>query len=213
MRYFLTAINVLLLSVTIVAQKKEEIVFSDAFQIDSSEYFLIPRLLDDATKDQYDKGRGYVLWGNYTDVIFYNTKNNQSKKLFEGRLVLIAPFLTKRNSYYSTEKEPDVSNNILPHHIIYSVRTEDFNGDRTIDSDDPSYLFVSTKTGDNLRQITPGGFHVLSWIVSKDKKTILVKGQNDKNKNKKFGNGDDQLYFRIDLSEDISKIQCYPINL
>jgi hypothetical protein len=195
------------------AQKKDEINFSDAFQLDSSEYFLIPRLLDDSNKDQFDKGKGYVLWGNYTDIIFYNTKANQARKLFEGKSALIAPFLQKRNSYYSQEKESDLSSNILPELIIYSVRSDDFNGDKVLDSDDPSYLYVSTKTGEQLKQITPNGFHVISWTVSKDKKIILVKGQNDKNKNKKFGNGDDQLYYRIDLNDDISKIQCYQLNL
>ena len=75
------------------------------------------------------------------------------------------------------------------------------------------YLYISTKTGDNLRQITPKGFYVISWTLSKDKKMILVKGKNDKNKNKKFGNGDDELYYRIDLDDDISKINCYQINM
>ncbi len=42
---------------------------------------------------------------------------------------------------------------------------------------------------------------------------ILVKVQNDKNGNKKFGNGDDELYYRIDLDADISKIQCYQVNM
>jgi hypothetical protein len=75
------------------------------------------------------------------------------------------------------------------------------------------YLYISTRTGDDLRQITPKGLNVLSWTLSKDKKMILVKVQNDKNRNKKFGNGDDQLYYRIDLDDDISKIQCYQINM
>ena len=206
-------IAVLFSSLSAFAQKKEEINFSDALQIDSSEYFLIPRLVDESNKDQYGKGKGYTLWGNYSDIYFYNTKTNQTKKPFEGKLVLIAPFMTKRYSYYTTEREPDLTNNILPKHILYSARTDDFNGDKALDSDDPSYLYISTKTGDNLKQITPDGFHVISWTVSKDRKTILVKGKNDKNKNKKFGNGDDELYYRIDLDDDISKIQYYPINL
>jgi hypothetical protein len=213
MRCTLTLVITVLFFSIASAQKKDEINFSDAFQLDSSEYFLIPRLLDDSNKDQFDKGKGYVLWGNYTDILFYNTKTNQVRKLFEGKSALIAPFLQKRNSYYSQEKEPDLTNNILPRLIIYSVRSDDFNGDKVLDSDDPSYLYVSTKTGEQLKQITPNGFHVISWTVSKDKKIILVKGQNDKNKNKKFGNGDDQLYYRIDLNDDISKIQCYQVNL
>lgn len=195
------------------AQKKDEINFSDAFQLDSSEYFLIPRLLDDSNKDQFDKGKGYIPWGHYTDILFYNTKTNQTKKLFGGRPALIAPFLQKRNSYYTQEKEADVTKNVLPGLIVYSVITDDFNNDKVLDSDDPCYLYISTKTGEQLKQVTPNGFNVLSWTISQDKKIILVKGQTDKNKNKKFGNGDDQLYYRIDLDDDVSKIKCYQVNL
>jgi hypothetical protein len=213
MHCFLTFLIAILFCSFAAGQKKDEINFSDAFQLDSSEYFLIPRLLDDSNKDQFDKGKGYILWGHYTDILFYNTKTNQAKKLLEGKAALILPFLQKRSSYYNQEKEPDVSNNILPAHIIYSVTIDDFNGDKVLDSDDPSYLYVSTKTGEQLKQITPNGFNVISWTISKDKKMILVKGQNDKNKNKKFGNGDDQLYYRIDLDNDISKIKCYQVNL
>ena len=97
--------------------------------------------------------------------------------------------------------------------IVYLVRTENYNNDNALDSDDPLYLYISGKKGDGLKQITPKGFNVVSWTLSKDKKIILVKVQNDKNKNKKFGNGDDELYYRIDLNDDISKIQCYPINM
>jgi len=126
---------------------------------------------------------------------------------------LINTFSQQRNYYYYDEsREKEIPANILRHHIVYLVRTENFNNDGGLDTDDPVYLYISTKTGDNLRQITPGGFHVLSWTVSKDQKMILVKGQNDKNGNKKFGQGDDQLYYRIDLEDDVAKIRCYPLN-
>jgi hypothetical protein len=42
---------------------------------------------------------------------------------------------------------------------------------------------------------------------------ILVKGQNDKNGNKKFDHGNDQLYYRVDLDDDIAKIRCYQLSL
>jgi hypothetical protein len=213
MRRALTFIVALLFFALASAQKKDEINFSDAYQLDSSEYFLIPRLLDDSNKDQFDKGKGYILWSYYTDILFYNTKTNQTKKLLDGRLALISPFLQRRSSYYNQEKEPDLTNNILPKLILYSITTDDFNGDKVLDSDDPSYLYISTNTGEQLRQITPNGFDVISWTVSKDKKIVLVKGRIDKNKNKKFGNGDDHVYYRIDLNDDISKIQCYKVNL
>jgi hypothetical protein len=191
---------------------KDEVNFSDPFQIDSSEYFLIPKLIDNDNQQAYGKGKGYLPWGNYSEINFYNSKTKQNKKLFNGQLALIAPFYSRR-FYYDYDKEKDIPANILSKHIVYLVRTDNFSGDNALDTEDPVYLYISTKTGDNLKQITPKGFNVVSWTLSKDKKIILVKGQNDKNGNKKFGNGDDELYYRIDLDDDISKIQCYQINL
>jgi hypothetical protein len=194
------------------AQKKDEINFSDPFQIDSSSYFLIPRLVDNDNLQAYGKGKGYLPWGNYSEIFFYNASSKQTKKLFNGQLALISPFTSKRY-YYDNIKEPDTPRNILPRHIIYLARTDNFNGDNGLDTEDPQYLYISGKTGDNLKQVTPKGMNVVSWTLSKDKNMILVKLQNDKNGNKKFGNGDDELYYRIDLLDDIANIQCEAINL
>jgi len=213
MKQIITALLLITaISTTIIAQKKEEVNFSDPFQIDSSEYFLIPELVDNDNKDLYGKGVGFFSWGDYMDIYFYNSNTKQTKKLFAGQLALIQTF-NKRQYYYDKPKEAEIPANILPKHIVYLARTENFNGDNALDYQDPLYLYISTRTGDNLKQITPKGLNVLSWTLSKDKKMILVKVQNDKNKNKKFGNGDDQLYYRIDLDDDISKIQCYQINM
>jgi hypothetical protein len=200
------------ISSSLLAQKKEEVVLSDAIQVDSSSYFMIPRLLDDENKDAYGKGKGYLPWGNYTNIFFYNAATNQTKKVFD-QLCLIRPFYARYSYYYAPKQETEIPTNFLPSHIVYLATTHDFNNDRALDSDDPLYLYISTKTGEGLRQITPQNFNVLSWTVSKDKKMILVRGQNDKNGNKKFGNGDDNLYYRIDLNDDVSKIKCYQINL
>ena len=193
------------------AQKKEDINFSDPFQIDSSEYYLIPELVDNDNKDVYGKGVGFLNWGDYIDIYFYNSTTKQAKKLFDT-LALIQSF-TKREYYYDKGRETEIPANILPKHIVYLARTENFNGDNALDNQDPVYLYISTKTGNNLTQITPKGLTVISWTLSKDKKMILVKMRNDKNKNKKFGNGDDELYYRIDLDDDISKIQCYQVEM
>ena len=205
-----TFILISFFSTTSFAQKKDEINFSDPFQIDNTGYFLLPRLIDNDDQDAYGKGKGYLPWGDYSDIFFYNAETKQSKNLFDGQLALIQSFSPRRN-YYDNHKEPDTPRNILPNHIVYIARTDNFNRDNGLDTEDPQYLYISTKTGDNLKQITPKGMNVISWTVSKDRKMILVKLQNYKNGNKKFGNGDDQLYYRIDLYDDISKIQCYPI--
>ena len=68
--------NILLLTslsvftISSFSQKKEEINFSDPFQIDSSEYFIIPRMIDNENNHLYGKGKGYLPWGNYNELIF-----------------------------------------------------------------------------------------------------------------------------------------------
>lgn len=207
-----TFIGIALLSSIAFAQKKDETNFSDPFQIDSSAYFLIPRLVDNDNQQAYGKGKGYLPWGCYSEIFFYNASTRQTKKLFNGQLALINPFTT-RHYYYENIKEPDTPRNILPDHILYIARTDNFNGDNGLDSDDPQYLYISSKSGDNLKQITPKGLNVISWTLSRDKKMLLIKLQNDKNGNKKFGNGDDELYYRVDLQDDISSIRCEPVTM
>jgi hypothetical protein len=97
-------------------------------------------------------------------------------------------------------------------HLIYLVRTDEYNKDGIIDEDDPVYLYVSTKTGDALKQITPVGMSVTNWKMAKDGKTIIATVQNDKNNDKIFDDEDETIY-QIDLNEDISKIKCSPVSL
>lgn len=210
----ITLVFLVMISTFTLGQKfgKDEVNFSDPFQIDSSEYFLIPKLIDHDPQQVYGKGKGYLPWGSYSDILFYNSKTNQTKKLFDGKLALITTFNPKRY-YNESDEDKEMPTNIMPNHIVYLVRTDNFSGDNALDTDDPLYLYLSTKSGENLKQITPKGYNVVSWSISKDKKMILVKVQNDKNGNKKFGNGDDELYYRIDLNNDISKVKCYQINL
>ena len=199
-----TLVGIAFLFNSIFAQKKDEINFSDPFQIDSSSYFLIPRLVDDMNKDAYGKGKGFLPWGNYSEIFFYDAVTKQTKKLFDQQLALILPFFS-RPGFCDAPKESVTPPNILPNHILYLARTDNFNNDNGLDTEDPLYLYISTKTGSNLKQVTPKGLNVVSWTLSKDKKIILVKVQNDKNGNKKFGNGDDELYYRIDLQDDLLK--------
>jgi len=191
------------------AQKQDEINYSEPFQVDSSEYFLIPRLIDKENQEAYGQGKGYIPWGNYNDIYFYNTRTNTTKKLFDTTVAIINSFQTR--SYYAVNPQTQFPNNILPQHIIYLVRTDNFNGDKGLDSQDPVYLYLSSKNGENLSAITPKGIHVISWTASKDKKILFVKGMKDSNNNKKFGVGDDEVYFRVDLDSNIANVKCYPV--
>jgi hypothetical protein len=200
----------ILFAQSIAAQKKAELNLSDAMQVDSSDYFIIPRLVDSYDRSLYGNGKGYMPWNNYSNIYFYNTTTNESKKLFGNTLVLIVPFITGN---FSKDPSPQYPANLLDKHIVYLARTENYNRDNAIDSQDPVYFYISDKTGNNLKQITPQGMNVVSWVTSKDRKIILVKLQIDKNGNRKFGEGDDDVYYRIDLKDDISQIEARQVKL
>jgi len=68
MKNIMAAVAAVLFCLSAAAQKKEEIHFSDPFQIDSSGYFLVPRMIDDLNAAAYGKGKGYLPWGNYNDI-------------------------------------------------------------------------------------------------------------------------------------------------
>lgn len=203
-----------LLSLCSIAQSgKSEISLSEPFQIDSSEYYIFPRFVDDYNRDAYGSGKGYLPGQDYSEIFFYNSRTKETKKLFDD-VVLIQSFNPQRYyGYYDERKTEEPPANILPNHIIYLARTDNYNGDKGLDSKDPVYLYISTKAGTDLKRITPVDFNVTHWFTSKDKKIIFVKLQEDTNKNKKFGQGDDDVYYRIDLDNDVSKIKCYPVAL
>jgi len=55
-----------------LAQKKDEINLSDPYQIDSSEYFIIPRLVDNDNKEEYGKGKA-IYPGEIIAKCFFTT--------------------------------------------------------------------------------------------------------------------------------------------
>jgi len=197
------------LSAQYTGKYKDEVNFADPLQIDSSQYFLIPKVVDEDDKAAYGNGKVIFPWSHYSEMYLYNAETRTSKKMFDGQRALIVPF----RSLWPKERTTEPPQNFLDKHIVYLVRTENYNKDNGLDFDDPVYLYISTKSGDGLRQITPKGMNVVCWTPSRDRKFILVRLQVDKNGNKKFGNGDDELYYRIDLLNDVAQIKCYPLEL
>jgi hypothetical protein len=201
------------MAISVRGQKRLELIYADPIQIDSSGWFMMPREVDEDGSRKEVYGKGYIPHGTYSDIAFYNVETNETKWLFGDQRALIIPF-TLRTTYYGYFREQEkATTQCLPTCIIYLARTEDFDKDHSLDVRDPLYLFASTRNGDSLTRISPEGIHILSITVSADKKYLLLRALKDSTGNKKFGKGDDQLYYRVDLAENISQIKCYAIAL
>lgn len=185
--------------------------YSGIIQIDSSEYYIISKLIDKNSKSKYGMSRGY---GNEaTNIYIYNSRLKQSKALFSLSPALISAVVADYKIYNRGYGGQGIkSSTILTDDLLFLAQDKDYNGDGIIDDDDPAYLFVSTKSGDDLTRITPVDMNVVSWTASNDGRVLIVRLQKDANNDKKF-TSESELIYEIDLNKDISKIKITPIPL
>ena len=196
--------------------------YSQPLQVDSSDYFIVGSLVNKSNKLKYNfsvknqfenyDGQNPPFW---TNVFIHSLKDKKIKKIFANDLVAVYPvqntmlYIKFDYGYYDQRK---MYSGMSTNGIIYLAKTDEYNKDGVIDDDDPIYLFISTKTGENLRQITPSGMNVTSWKMARDGKTIIATIQNAKNGDKKFTD-EDEIIYQIDLNEDIQKIKISPISI
>ncbi len=192
------------------AQKKNGILFDDAVQIDSSEWFLIPEKIGLADIESYGKGKGFVPGGDYKEVMIYNAQTNMSKNLFQGKKVIISNFQPTSRIYHNSDPIPDVTN-ILKGQVLLLVRSENLNKDNGLDSDDPVYMYIVNKNGEGLSQITPSGMHVRTWKYYSSRNMVMARIQKDSDNNGKFDHRDDEFFYKIVLQPDISQIKAVQI--
>lgn len=172
-----------------------KIEFNEPVAIDSSSYVMYPLVLQN--KDSYESTR---LQNNYWNIIFYNTTSGQYHLLDNKRKMIIHSYGTNTSSPYSSN-EVLVKGYFQTNEVIYfSVTTFDYNNDGKITLADPTYLFISDKSGNNFRQISPDSLNVKNWQTVGDNK-ILIEAVRDSNKDLSFDQSDETIPFIYDLSK------------
>lgn len=201
-------------------QIPEGLNYSQPLQVDSSNLYVFGELVNKATKSKYtscntnDVYRIPIGYSGWTNMFVCNTESKQAKKLFSISPVSIYPVsqVYVNNAYYYGSYKPNMTSAILKDFILIAVKTNEFNNDAVIDEEDPIYLFIASKEGSGLTQISPKDMNVTSWTLSKDGKNIIFQAQKDKNNDKKFS-GEDEIFYQVDLESDFSKIKVSPIHL
>ncbi len=195
--------------------------YAQPLQVDSSDYFIVGSLVNKTNKLKYNfsvknQFEGYngqhTFW---TNVFVHSLKDKKIRKIFSTDLVAVYPvqntMLYIKFDYGYTDQTKMYSG-MSSKYIIYLARTDEYNKDGIIDEEDPIYIFISAKNGEDFRQITPKGMSVTGWKLGRDGSTLLATIQNDKNNDKKFTDEDENIY-QIDLNEDIKKITVSPISI
>ena len=180
--------------------KATAILFADPQEIDSSHIVIYPLLLE---KTSYGNGSASSRGGDrtsYWNLIFYNTDNNTQHLLTDDKKIVIYQFNLTSSSSSSSNGTWINGINIFENNIFYSVVSRDFNENKYLDADDPTYLYVSDKQGNNFRQLSPDDYNIVSWEVVAGTSKIILQAQKDNNGDKKFDNNDQILPLVADVS-------------
>ena len=170
--------------------------FNRFLELDSSTIILIPIEWDNNAKVGDIKIQGSNRTKN---ILFYDPTNDYQKFLFDEQMQIIESYnghLLNRRHARDTTKRP-----LNKEHIYYSVINEDYNEDKKLDSDDPTYLYYSKVNGTELYLLTPKFYHLKNYKYIERSNIILATLVMDENGDKKFNNNDSEVLYKIDLNE------------
>lgn len=185
---------------TDTSAKATAILFSNPQIIDSSHIVIYPLILEKAS---YGSGFSSSSGGertSYWNVIFYNADNNTQHLLTEDKRIVIYSININGSSSSSSSNIWSEGINIYENNIFYDVVSKDFNQNNYLDVDDPTYLYVSDKKGNNFRQLSPDNYNITSWDVVKGTSKIILQAQKDNNGDKKFDGNDEVIPLIVDVN-------------
>lgn len=173
--------------------------FDNYRELDSTSWLLVTVQWDNNPRVDDIKVDGY---GEEQNILFYDPETDEQHFLFANRLQIIKRYeghLLQRRSRSDTSARP--ANKA---HIYYTVIDEDYNKDNKLDSNDPSYLYMSRFDGTGLTRLTPEFYDLQTYRYIERSNIILATLTLDENKDGKFNNNDAEVLYKIDLN-DLSK--------
>ncbi|MEY4904246.1 MAG: hypothetical protein RLZZ292_2061 [Bacteroidota bacterium] len=191
-------------SLTIVNNPKSNLTIQmkSFSEIDSSGILLFPLSIGETgRKESSDYSYGSVPTSDFWNIVFYNSKTNDYHLLSEKK-ILIVQYVNKYG-----ENVPKTKTTLQQ--IFYTIITDDTDKDNKLTRFDPSYLFVSNKEGNNLRQLSPKGYTLDRWdyIAASNKIVMIVRKDSDNNA--KYDNNDEVSTFEIDMDKETTPREVF----
>lgn len=175
--------------------------FGGVIKIDSiSDYVMYPLSLsgdEESGSQNYDVS-SYDAKKPYWNIIFYNTKTEESHLLYVGEKMMVNTYYLSLqpmiNKNYQVEFHKKKDNN-----IYYDITMLDYNKDGYLDAKDPHYLFMSDNQGKNFKQLSPNNMNVVIWEAIEKTGKILIQARKDIDGDKLFKSTDEIIPFVLDL--------------
>lgn len=191
----------------------QQIIFAEPEILDSSNIIIYPLILE---KESYGKSYGSSSGGqrtSYWNLIFYNTETQNQSLLTMDKKILI--YSMNFGSSSSSSSSADIWTdgiNVFKENIIYTAVARDYNSNKKLEQDDPTYLFVSNREGINFRQISPDNYNISSWEVVKGTTKVIMQGQKDDNGDKIFNELDAIVPLGVDINSPKPAVETFKQN-
>lgn len=211
-RFLLIIIVFLCATILTHAQSKkanEKYAYLTPFQIDSTDNYIIGVTIDRGNKAKYDPNRldyaAMAYYNNWVNILIYNSKTHQSKKIFNQSPVLVYRVIGKYTTIdYNFSNEMALGGSFLiDQGILIVAKTDEKNSDGVIDDDDPTNVYICTNEGEKLTQLNPKETNAKGLKISKDRKTLFLNLENDVTK--------ETYLYQIALSTEFEKIKGFPL--
>lgn len=173
--------------------------FERFIELDSTNLLFVPIEWDSNGK----LGDIKIVGNNKTkNIFFYDPITDYKKFLFDSDQQIIKQY--KGHLLNRRYNDDDIKRPLNKHDIYYKVIRDDYNGDKKLNSEDPTYLYVSKFDGSELTQLTPKFYHLKYYKYVERSNVILATLVVDENGDRKFNNNDYEVLYKVDLS-DLSK--------
>lgn len=174
----------------------------DLFEIDSSGILIMPlkigETIDESFGSSYDSRKDDYYW----NIVFYNSKTSEKHLLSDDKMLISNYTNDYGSSSTGSQKTIDVSSS--KKHLFYDIRIFDGNKNGKLDLSDPEYLFISTREGFNLRQLSPKNMHLMNWNYIESSNKIMMNVQEDSNGDKIWNEKDQLITYEYDLNTNTS---------
>ncbi len=161
-------------------------------EIDSSAILLFPLSVSE-NEDRNGFSRSYKDMPNdeFWNIAFLNSKTNEYHLLSENKM-LITGYQYNIKGYERAK--------VLNDKIFYTIRAVDFNKDKLYNENDPLYLFISDKKGNNFKQVSPSNYNFQEWTYIDSSNKIILKLQKDSDNNNLFDYKDETVIYDVNAN-------------
>jgi hypothetical protein len=163
-------------------------------EIDSSGVLIFPLSMGETERDGGSLSYKEMPNNGYWNIIFYNSKTKEYHLLSDRKIII-------GNYDYKSGSADNDNISQTTNHIFYIVRIDDFNKDKKLTDQDPQYLFISDKFGNNFRQLSLANYNLNNWKYIKSSNKVIMTVGKDSDKNIKFDNSDEITTFEIELDK------------